>query len=344
MKLDIFHLQARSAFHFGVRGVGIEASADHASSDTLFSALCNTLRLAESNAVLESVLQAFRERRPPFLCSGAFPYVRLQEDYLRFYPAPATLRRVGDKTVRKVVWLSESLFYDWTAAKLGAKDLETRAKLIPDNGALVTERELKALHTLYQGPDGRVRLWTMSEVPRVTVDRVTNASSVYQAGQLRFVPGGGLWCAFAGLGTAGWDTKRIAALLTHLGHFGLGGERSSGYGQFDVHPQVTTRTVPDARDYFITLSNCYPQESERALLEDEAAYDLILRRGWMSSPGGSDLRRKSVRMIRAGSVLRVPGTPAPYGDLVDVTPDVFRANGGHNVWCYGYALPLGIKL
>src|SRR5437868_5806421 len=110
MNLIVFHLQARSAFHFGNRGVGIEETDDHAPSDTVFSALCNTLRLTEGVTALETLLHAcIDERNPPFVCSGGFPYVRAGETVIRFYPSPGTRRIAPDKRVREASWFSETL-------------------------------------------------------------------------------------------------------------------------------------------------------------------------------------------------------------------------------------------
>jgi len=50
-----------------------------------------------------------------------------------------------------------------------------------------------------------------------------------------------------------------------------------------------------------------------------------------------------VRMVAAGSVLRTLPDKVIYGELVDVTPDEFRVQGGHDVWRYGYALAVGMK-
>src|SRR5437763_1017248 len=86
MNLAIFHLQARGAFHFGLRGVGIEESTDYAPSDTLFNALCTELRIIESREMLETMLTAFVNHQPPFLCSGGYPYVLIGDTPLRFYP------------------------------------------------------------------------------------------------------------------------------------------------------------------------------------------------------------------------------------------------------------------
>jgi CRISPR-associated protein Csm4 len=152
--------------------------------------------------------------------------------------------------------------------------------------------------------------------------------------------------------------KRGELALQVLGDAGVGGERSSGHGLFHAYgphemPGLL-EPVPGGR--FLTLSLYYPREGELAevLGGEDVGYRLWVRRGWMASPdrvqsgehgmlSGSGLRRKAVRMFAEGSILRWPGT-VPLGALADVTPDAYRQSGGHAVWRYGYAYPLGYRL
>lgn len=364
MNLHVFHLEARAAFHFGLRGVGIEESADYAPSDTLFSALCNTLRFVETAQVLENMLAEFDSGQPSFLLSGGFPYVKAGGSHYRFYPAPVTVRHHADKFLRKVEWLAEDYFTGWINGSISSADLLKDAVKIAPHVLMPWQQCVTMLWTMHpakveglQKPQDRdgcrdllkqldaqqrpFVLWRIHEAPRVTVDRMTNASAIYRSGRLRFVEGGGLWCAFAGLkDKTNWSPDRIGNLLQVLGDNGLGGERSSGHGQYTVQDNdPVTLTLPDASsaDTFVTLSHYHPRWDERDALSNRAAYDLITRRGWMNSPDNSGLRRKSVRMIAAGSVLQTLDT-ATYGDLVNVKPDIFNT---HEVYRYGYALPVG---
>ncbi len=353
MRLDIFHLQARSAFHFGERGVGMEESSDHAPSDTLFSALCNTVRITDSVEALEAMLDEFLHRNPPFLLSGGFPYVPMGDGLLRFYPAPASLAALAiskelnqHKSIEalgklsKIAWLSETLFLRWLDGNLTQSWLGANAVLLRTNHALVTVDEAAALSAQYGQRGEPLRLWDVDDVPRVAVDRITNASNVFQAGRLAFVAGGGLWCAACCLN---WSVNDMYRVLGWMQDNGLGGERFSGYGQFTVLEETASLNVPAPaeRPGFVTLSHYSPEPSERAVLGEQAAYALIPRRGWMYSPDGSNLRRPAVRMIAAGGVLHsLPDTDI-YGRLANVTPSAFNR---HRVWRYGYALGVGAFL
>jgi len=73
------------------------------------------------------------------------------------------------------------------------------------------------------------------------------------------------------------------------------------------------------------------------LTGEVAAYDLLPRRGWVTSPEAGNLRRKMIWMFAEGSVLA--GNPEQRaGLLVNVKPEVCP----HDVWRYGYAFPVGM--
>jgi len=100
-------------------------------------------------------------------------------------------------------------------------------------------------------------------------------------------------------------------------------------------------SLPDVSEArrFVTLAPLCPKDDEvAALTGDNAAYELLPRRGWVTSPEASNLRRKMVWMFAEGSVLT--GSPAARaGRLVNVKPDACP----HDVWRYGYAFPVGVK-
>ncbi|GAB4477630.1 MAG: type III-A CRISPR-associated RAMP protein Csm4 [Anaerolineae bacterium] len=344
MQVHIYHLRALSPFHLGERGIGLEASEVVAHADTVFSALCSVGREVYGVRWLEDLLAAFWEA-PPFLLSSAFPYAAAGDAVLRLYPRPLGIPPgvgAGDaaatKRIKSVEFVSEAIFLKWIAGQSLAAEMPDDTTLVQEKNVWVSRAELSDLRVYATAcGEGQPTLWCKSDVPRVTVDRIQNSSAVYQAGRVTFQRGGGLWVGFVW----GSDTElanQIDALLRVLGHAGMGGERSSGHGQFEVAGSVTV-DLPDAGDAHVLLSTYWPRrEGEAAALADpRAAYKLMVRRGWIGSPEGGTLRRKAVRMLSEGSVL--PGEPHPRGGLVDVTPDALTA---HRVYRYGYALPVGM--
>ncbi len=329
MQMQVYHLRARSAFHLGERGIGVEHTDIFARADTVFSALCTMIRQWAGEAVLVDFLAAMRDQ-PPLLLSSAFPYVDTNDGAVRLYPRPlggmpgtAPDDLAAFKAVKHVAFVSEAVFIRWVSGQ------PFDYTLMQDESIAVTAEEESAL--------GKSSLfWQVDEVPRVTIDRVTNASAVFQAGRVKYAPDGGLWLGIQWLDESWRPTVETA--LTLLGDAGLGGERSVGHGQFELLDGSNV-DLPDPAGRFVTLSPIWPQNQQQgnALLADDAIYQFVVRRGWIGSPEGSGLRRRAVRMLAEGSVLTGDSLA---GGLVDVSPEIFSE---HPVYRYGYGLPVGMS-
>ena len=77
--IEVYQLEPRAAFHFGLRGVGVEETGSWCPADTLFGALCITLGqwARDGTAALEAWLDGFPPASggaPPWRLSSAFPY------------------------------------------------------------------------------------------------------------------------------------------------------------------------------------------------------------------------------------------------------------------------------
>lgn len=350
MDLQTYYLEAQSPFHLGERGIGLEATTVIARADTLFSALCMTYRTWYGVEALEDMLAAFQSD-PPVLFSSAFPYVMINNDPLRLYPKPlGTPPHIAQddldvfKTLKKVEFVSEAIWRLWLSgdaslrehvSTLGATD----SARIQSGRVWFTAEEAERVYTaIPRDLEGQINLWKTYDVPRVTVDRLSSSSAVYQAGRVSFSKGSGLWFGLQWRHGDWFD--ELGVLLEVLGDEGLGGERSAGHGQFYLAGKDLL-TFSDPGNKVVTLSPYWPPDQAEAgyVLDQPAAYTLMMRRGWMGSPEGSSLRRKAVRMVGEGSVLNMPDRPT-IGGLVDVTPDGFSA---HRVYRYGYALPVGMN-
>ena len=368
-----YHLEARAPFHFGLRGVGIEATAVHGPSDTLFSALCHAFRQQFGLGTLQEFLTGYPSPDPPAVLSSAFPYVLARreeevEDWqpptpfdptqaIRFFPRPMEpppgVPNVPEerKTVKKIAWVSEGVFQAW----VGGENLErhyNQEHLVQGGRVWLTAAEKERVAGWRDEETDAIRLWAMGDVPRVTVDRRASTSTVYQAGRVWFPPGGGLWLLVRW--RADWRDQGELALRV-LGHAGIGGERSAGHGLFKLHGPHPLSGLPDPApgERFLTLSLYYPAEVELAhvLGGQGVNYRFQVRRGWMASPdqvesaeegrlSGSALRRKAVRLFAEGSILRWPEGKTVLGDLADATPNVFSP---HKVWRYGLAWAVGYR-
>jgi CRISPR type III-A-associated RAMP protein Csm4 len=388
MDATAYHLEARAPFHFGLRGVGIEATALYGPSDTLFSALCHGIRQQFGLAALQDFLGGYAGSDPPAALSSALPYVlaRREEEVenwrppepfdpgraVRFFPRPIELAPPGvpaeadeRKTVKKIGWVSEGIFRAWIAGDaqslagqwaeevtIDGQTTKQYPNLIHGQRVWLTAGERERVAGWRDEETDAIRLWAVGDVPRVTVDRGASTSAVYQAGQVWFQPGGGLWLLVRW--REDWRERGELALQA-LGHAGIGGERSAGHGLYRLHGPHKLSPFPDPEPggRCVTLSLYYPTQAELpdVLTGDGVNYRFMVRRGWMASPDsvespdgeplqGSALRRKAVRMVAEGSILRWPGAAPALGGLADATPDAF---GAHRVYRYGLAWAVGYR-
>jgi CRISPR-associated protein Csm4 len=136
-------------------------------------------------------------------------------------------------------------------------------------------------------------------------------------------------------------THEIHDALTLLGESGIGGERSYGLGQFTpMFGEATDDLGSKGGEYFTSLAPYLPQPSEWEVFGPGAAYDIQLRRGWISMPEYTHLRRPTVRMVGAGAILVRPKTGDVIGSMADATPSVLE--GKLAIRRYGIAWPVPV--
>ena len=162
-------------------------------------------------------------------------------------------------------------------------------------------------------------VWKTDRRPRVTLDRQSSSSEIWHLGGVKFHEGCGLWFG------AKFDTRetqtRVETILRVLGDTGIGGERSAGYGIFDLHSEPAEIESEREADRFVTLSPICPRDADELnrLIQGDVGYTLEERSGWIGSTEGNGLRRQQVWMFAEGSVLA--GNGRRVGRLVDLKPD-----------------------
>jgi CRISPR-associated protein Csm4 len=339
-----YYLSFRSPLHIGERGVGLEETRTYVPADTLFGAICSVWRLLYGTTKLQQELfSRFHGAAgaEPFFLTSAFPYA----GNIRLFPKPLArspnlkVSEEDDKVFRRIRFVSESLFALLASGKPPKFD---RDHCISGGTTWVTQEEMEQLSWLADDLTGDPSLWRKAVVPRVTLDRLSSSSTIWHFGKLILQDGCGLWFA-ARFNPAYEDLQpKFEAALRLLGDEGLCGERGAGHGLFDVK-EMKEREIPsvDISTHCVTLSPVWPKDEQEArlLTGDGSAYDLSPRRGWVTSPEAANLRRKVVWMFSEGSVLTKSSETFP-GDLADVKPDACS----HNVWRYGYAFPVGVKV
>lgn len=364
-----YQLAFGGGLHLGTRGVNLEEAGVSLPADTLFAALLDAWRRAGGDVADLAAPFVATPPDPPFLLTSAFPYA----GEVRFYPMPlaltalfsaGTLRQRG-KAIKRIRYLSEALFRKALAGELLDADLfpddeyeEPQRGLVLQGGGLwLSAEEVARLPKGLRREPGQwhalrhLSVWEAGRVPRVTVSRVTSASTIFHAGRVRFAPGCGLWFGVAwrsperqvGAGPLSFR-QAFQQALALLQHEGLGGERSSGYGAFTFQ-EGKPFTLPDPAPGgpALLLSRYHPRQDElpQALVAADTAYDLVGVAGWLRTPDGPAQRRKRLVLVAEGSLVRPPAFPA--GDVTDVRPDYAGGPGvPHPVYRYGLALAVGL--
>lgn len=326
MEVYIYRLEFKGPTHFGETGIDLENVGESVSSDTLFSALINTMSNITKGDAVSEFIDKFKEN-PPFLLSSLFLYSNdtyflprpMYDDHI-----PADIKREKGKVLKKIKWLSADKFKQWmNNTHLSESDL---------NDMEVTQKNYKDAFST------EIR-------PRVTLDRTTQSSNIYHCGYVHFKKNAGLYglVAFDDLSVV----ERFKELLTVLGETGLGGERTYGCGTFKLTcPEkvsgVFKEILESKTSRYTLLSLYHPAEDEKENLSDRfIAYDAVRKRGWITTGRYAlPLKRKSVGFIKEGSV----SMNAIKGALIDVTPDNPPSEVlNHKVYRYGYAFaaPLG---
>ena len=335
VQVTVYALEPRGAFHFGERGVGLEATSETFRSDSLFSALCATVREYFGSARLDELLAVCATASPPFRLSSCFPRAG---DVLFFprpqLPLPSAPPPDATKRLKRTRYVSQGLLARWLAGDDLSEEMAPR-NFLEASGAWLSVAERARVEPLLAGAGAP---WARDEVPRVAVDRQTHASAIWRCGRLLFQPGCGLYF-LAQWNTPDWRPV-VETALAVLGDAGLGGRRSQGHGQFAVAPPTTLELPePAAPDAWLTLALYWPTPEELAagVLAEPASFELVTRQGWAASPATGGLRRREVRMVAEGSLLARRAS----GALADVTPEGFAA---HRIYRAGLAFPLGVRL
>ncbi|WP_413172304.1 type III-A CRISPR-associated RAMP protein Csm4 [Anabaena azotica] len=351
----------RTLAHFGELGIGLENTAERVPSDTLFSAWISAYAKLFGGDAATNLLEQFNtESEAPFRLSSTFIYQQIEEKLIYYLPRPLNFPPnypVGDdldftKAYKGLKYLPLEIWQRWYQGEGFTDSEELKAKIKGE-----TDGDLAKAGTFDYS-----KAFEFTKVPKIAVDRVTRATNIYNTGFVQYTwkqkdkqPEDEDVESLSGLyfliNFSDPDLENtFFAVLDFLGGEGIGGERSSGAGQFKVERDKLAPLWQQIIDFndgnchsLISLFWQHPLPNE---LLKNASYELQQRGGWLasSSSSGRQLRRKSVQMFTEGSVFSV----MPQGQLADVTPgkctDQLDKVIGHRVYRSGICLSLPIKI
>lgn len=345
----------RSSAHFGEVGIGIEETGERVRSDTLFSAWISAYaRLFEKDAVEELLQQFLDSSTPPVRISSTFIYREDGARTIYYLPRPLQFPINYPK--------DNDLEFFKTYKKLNYLPLEVWQRWYQEEGFLGTDREELIAETKGKSEGHLCQLGTfdykkafkIGQEPKIAVDRITRATNLYHTGfvQFQWEQNGaginslsGLYFLLRFSESDRQLEQNLHAALHLLGEEGIGGERSSGAGRFEVEwlplPESWEKMVKFSEgDHHCLISLFWNDDSLelKQLITEKASYEILERGGWIA---GYQLRRQMVRMFAEGSVF----PSQPVGKLADVTPNEFKQyRNRHNIYRSGISLSLPIKV
>ncbi len=341
-------------------------------SDTLFGAMCWGVYHLSDEKELEDMLTDFKNRRPPFILSSVFPCLMRNQSKVRFFPKPllpqpashefiaeelpnetgktdlSYKRRVVRaaerlKDMKKVAFVSESLFGEIVEGTLDLTGIYRRFKKkgsMPDDierirNALITCGERERID-----PEGNLTNLTREiDVQRNQVDRVVGSTVEGLLFSKREISCKGLWFL-----VRTDDLEFLKPILRYLEDTGIGGERTSGKGHFQVREEEIFN-LPRAENpnAFIVLSRYLPTEEElNSLVQGLSNWNLINirpKRESMYAGGKERILKDSLRMFAEGSLFSLGKFKDFYGKIEDA-----GNMGTYTAYHSGLALPVFARI
>jgi CRISPR-associated protein Csm4 len=339
MKAILLIPENGAQFHLGERE--LDDTSDILHADTLFSALANVYEMALSGAdTLISLMKAGKLR-----FSSGFYAVQLDKRSIFFLPKPPfDYSGVDDrKKLKKIRYISTGVWkrllstFDYQNLQNPACSLDLLT--LPSIGGefVYTEEELAGVEQL----DSKVFRSTQT-APKVKVHTIDDDDRLYHETTIQFTPirleNGyvrGVFYVFIDHTLASDELKEFMAGLRIMADEGIGGQRSSGRGQFAsvelVDVDLPSITHPVLYLGLSLISPTSDAEFHQGLLD----YELVQRGGGsLGKKGIEEKHRRQARFVREGALLR----QNIQGRFVDVSPEqngIILRNG------FNFAIPIG---
>ena len=178
---------------------------------------------------------------------------------------------------------------------------------------------------------GKSKREVKAEVPK------NDDSRPYHVGKFYFDSNCGLYLTVGYEDEAAYDL--LSEILISLSYTGIGGEKSSGAGRFEVlrgrEDDLIMKALEKGSGDCMLISTALPAESELSEALDGAGYLLVKRSGFVYSDTFSEetRRKKDIFMFAAGSCFRHRWS----GEIFEV-----GRGAPHPVYRYGRAMLMGI--
>lgn len=286
-------------------------------SDTLFDAVVWGYRHLYGKKEADKLVESF-QHKPPFILSSAFPYLEAKNNKLYFYPMPRLLFHFsGDREYvsrfNKIEFVPEEIFWAMCRGEFNSDEIELRKSKFGRKELPCLEfGEKYFLFDRFLVPDwldGRFELFKRVERPGNYVNRLTLATdeSLYFRDEIFLSDKAGVFFFVRGDQEV---LKRFNSCLRFLEDRGIGGEISTGGGNFKLLEIEEVEEFEAPEKAFVTLSLYSPTKEELSTFSSEACwYELRVRQGKIEA-AFLKLRnpwKKKLLMFCEGSVFPATG-------------------------------------
>ena len=298
MRYYVYSLHFLTPVHFGntAEGGTLENVELSFSSDSFFSALCN--EAAQAPELLQTLLAAVEQGK--MVLSSLFPFFDREKETGQWeYYLPRPLRLENKKLETHSYQATKA---EATRRKALKKVRYVRASLLEKKNSEKTENAI-----LEQPNFGQFE--TVAKL-----NRRLEPGLPYFVGAYTFAPGAGLYF-LAGFEEGQESLEdQFDQLLELLGYSGIGGERSSGCGKFELaaDKEEMDPAYPclfeEQGDYYMTIAALAPDQKTISQLA-EGTYKLRKRSGFVSSAQlANAVKRNSYYTLVEGSCFPQPLT------------------------------------
>jgi len=326
------------------------------SSDTLFGAICWGIKRIYGETKLLEILKNL-PKNPSFILSSSFPYLENSNNNLPLYPKPVSpglfapeSKKISEddkdkkekvevvteyKKFKKIEYVSESIFknlLDGIPEKELFNKYQNKLLVIRDKTLLTKEEEKVFL------PDPKDNIYKIESVQKNTIDRL--AMSTWEEGQTfyqqEYFPSSRFKLHFL-MKTN--DINFFKPIFRYLEDKGIGGNRSTGKGRFEI--EVLGELSIGNRDInkFVTLSKYIPDIEE---IKDSKVspiyYEILPFRSKVDSEAefkGEDIWKAKVMYLKEGSCFEATEKKEFYGSL-----PVAKEIAGQKIYQNGIAFPI----
>lgn len=326
MKLQTYYLNFTTPLHIG------DYKPDSYESTEAF---------LRSDTIIAAIISAWAKRGhedwigngdPGFSLSSAFPFYGKEGEEVRFFPRLRLSFNIADrdttktKEIKKIAWLDQSYF---EKVINNSKLDESFSSQI--QGDFISEFEIENNFMTKQ----------ISERVAIPRDRNLGDSEPFYMERIYFDNGGLYFFA------SGEHLDRLETALNFLQYEGFGTDRSTGNGFFTWHKCETTLNVPEGVEYRTNLGLYCPLRKEKiaSQINENAAYDIVKRGGWVTKEGFNGIEKNSIYMFAEGSIFKTNELIDGQANI-DLTPNHLpeAMQPNHKIYRSGRTLFIPVKI